>query len=691
LFDIIKESLSNEEYDEAFGCLLIISVKKGYSMILDYILSKLKEMDEISKLKEMDESVLEYCLTKRDNHGQSVLIHVILGQDKDITGTECLDILMKYRVHFDIDVEDDNGNTALHYAVEGNWKLDRTLAKTLIRNGACINVKNKEGVYAMDCIPANTIEDILDACIEEPNGSMNERKNENYEIKMNFSIFSHKETLETRNESDFIIALQNSSSHQHLLYHPLISTFLHIKWQRVSYIWYLNLVVNMIFYFLILFYMFYCRKDQIWLGITDKETNVLAMKIIITIIGSIHMLREIIQLRIFRFDYFQSIDNYIEVSILVLTCSMLYTTDILIQQSMAAWLVLMITVELLLHFEKMHLLKMSLYVSMFRKITFNFVKLSILILWMVIAFGISFYLLIHVTPNDVSHKEINGQNKIQIGIQNMTEVMGEESKRENRFAPTLKDALLKTLIMSTGEFDFSSLDFHYFPASRLLFAVFVFSIFLVGLNLLNGIAISDIQSIQNDASKYHVRDQIECIFNFDNLKPIFSLFGCLYLWKKSQIFDDCFPDKVIASMYPNRHHSTLWVKCSGHKESRFHFLKFYKWFNYKKRNIHKCEECKEIKALLRCKKCGEAKNICKQCREQSQNVNYQNIFRHEYKIPPEFITLAKQIKEELERKDIENKTEKQMSDINERNSKMENRLMNIERNLEDILRYIQKS
>ncbi|CAL4196841.1 unnamed protein product, partial [Meganyctiphanes norvegica] len=351
LFDIIKESLGNEIYDEAFGSLLIIAARRNCSIILGLILNKMNEMWD-------NKSLLKYWLNNRDKYGRAVLTHVILRQDKESSGVDCMEVLMSFKQYLDIDAKDCNGYTALHYAVLGEETLDRTLAALLIRNGACINIKNKEGICVIKSIPAIVLEDILNSCIEEPNGFTNDRKKENYALKMDFSIFSHKENNDERNESELIKAVQNSQSHYHLLYHPLVTTFLHMKWQKVKYIWYLNLLFNVTFYTLILLYMYLYREYCILNETIGKKMNLLFLKIVLTIIGSFLMTREVIQFYLFKNKYIQSFENYLEVTILVLTFIMLYIENLETMQIMKimAWLVVFISAEFLLLLEKLHLL-----------------------------------------------------------------------------------------------------------------------------------------------------------------------------------------------------------------------------------------------------------------------------------------------------------------------------------------------
>ena len=274
---------------------------------------------------------------------------------------------------------------------------------------------------------------------------------------------------------------------------------------------------------------------------------------------------------------------------------------------------------------------------MFKRITYNFVKLTFLLFCLVIAFGVSFYLLIHVTPDGEGNSQMKDHPKNDTTIQANEGI----STNNTRFAKSLILAILKTAIMSTGEFDFSNLDFHYFPASSLLFALFIFSIFLVAMNLLNGIAISDIQAIREYAIQYKLQDQIDCIINFDNFKSIYSKLYGSNDCNRGLIFQSCFRSKVITS-YPNRSYPSCSVKCDGHKECCctnrivFYFMK--------------------LVNSISCNKYGYNEHICKECKSN---------FRHHYTIPPKFVALAKKIKEG--------------HDLSEKESRTETRLMILEK------------
>ncbi|CAL4213880.1 unnamed protein product, partial [Meganyctiphanes norvegica] len=430
---------------------------------------------------------------------------------------------------------------------------------------------------------------------------------------------------------------------------------------KIKYVWYLNLLFNYIFFILIFFYIFYYGCHFIESGniARNLDLNTLPLKVVISIMWSMMLVREIIQLVSFKWDYFKSFENYLEVAILILTCIMHFTENSPAQQSISAWLVVFSTMEMILLFEKMHLLEMAIYISMFKRVTLNFVKLLIIISWMVLSFGLSFFLLFHITSTHGKQSSLEiviGQNKTEIEIQN-----------ENKFA-TWNGAVLKTLVMSIGEIEFSDLDFEHFPlASKLLFVMFIFIVVLVGLNLLNGIAISDIQAIRHEATNYHVLDQVDCLIKFDQFNPFHKWLCLSKMWKKSQIFECCFPDKVIDSIYFNKHHSNtwvsskLWVRCKGHEDYhhiRFKIMRMKQWFIFncyvRTEPAHnKCTDCEQLKVLPRCNRCGEEKKLCQDCQTKIQQDKHVCIFKHKYKIQPKFVKNAKQI---IEESDIKERT-----------------------------------
>ena len=622
LLDFTITSLGKESYEEAFRCMLIIAGSKGYSIILETILIRGIEMGE---------GTIKSWLTNTDKDGQTVLTHVILGQQQNKADTDtcadhkrCMDILMERRQYLNIDAKDKKGNTALHYAVQQgkNDTLNhRTLSKVLIKNGASINVKNKEGVCVIDIIPAKSIEDVLNECIIEPNISSKDRDDEDYELAMDFR------SLDTRNESEFIKSLHNSQSHNHLLHHPLVATYLHITWQQTKFVYFLSLLLNYIFFGLIFFYMFYRRKYQVLFGTHYKDLYEIILKATITFIGLIMIIREIVQSCVFRANYLKSLENYLELAVILLTPWMLYVEDMYAKQSIEALLVILIPIEFFLHLEKIDIFDTSRYIKMFRKIAYNYLKLGYLLAGMFIAFGVSFYLSFqepishdvlervkNSTFTNTFWKLIGLNKKDSVFSLNEQEAMEIFNQTESGYAATWIESVIKTLVMSTGQFDLDKLDFASYPVSVMIMSLFMFSIYLVSMNFLNGIAVSDIQNMRTDAFG-NVKHHVQCLLLFEHLKALFSK-------KKCQIFDEKIHE-IFITTYPNRS-KDIRVKCEGQK--------------------HKDH-------------------------------------KHEYLIPTEIVTAAMQVKEELERKEQRNTKKVILEDIQRQQRNTERRLQQVENSI----------
>ena len=260
---------------------------------------------------------------------------------------------------------------------------------------------------------------------------------------------------------------------------------------------------------------------------------------------------------------------------------------------------------------------------MIRKITYNYVKLLFFLIYPIVAFGISFYFCIFTENDD----EPQVENKLL----NVPDVYEKENRTE--FAESFLEASIKTLIMSTGEFDFSDLVFK----SRsiwILYMLFVFVVFLVGMNLLNGIAISDIQEIQKDAGRYHVRQQVNCLVTYDKLEALCDWVFCSYIWGNCQNFVYCFPDKVI-ELDPHTNIAAggdTYVRCSVHERQTFignsyTFIKQMSLFNSKPAID---------KGLLNTMSCEEGRSV-------TDTTLQTKVRGHKYFIPAEYITSAKQI------------------------------------------------
>ena len=71
-------------------------------------------------------------------------------------------------------------------------------------------------------------------------------------------------------------------------------------------------------------------------------------------------------------------------------------------------------------------------------------------------------------------------------------------------------SVFKTLAMFVGELDFSDLPYHsskLSPETFLFLVVFVFAVMIVQMNLLSGLAVSDVRALQKNAEIESIRSR----------------------------------------------------------------------------------------------------------------------------------------------------------------------------------------
>ncbi|XP_050725076.1 transient receptor potential cation channel protein painless-like isoform X3 [Eriocheir sinensis] len=480
----------------------------------------------------------------------------------------------------DLDAQSKLGFTALHHAVLHN---DQSFVRELLLSGANFSIKSRLGTLAITDIQPSVLEEVLNDCIK----SCNEEFNDNFKIILHYNILAPKQTLqqpEIQPEMEFLRCLSNSSKHRYLLVHPVIDTFLFLKWQKIKKYFHLNILVYSAFLilltiYILLFHGTFTPSTDADLSGHNATTNTsvpdpiklnMALKMSLQVLISICTLylavREGIQLYVSWRQYLMRMKNWLEILIILMTCMVLFMPmEAAVQQSVCAWLVQFSWIELV------PLLgghpALSIYITMLTKVIDRIVKFIAMFSSMVVAFSISFYLAFQV----------------------------DEHFNTTSFTP-FHNSLLKTLTMATAEIEYTDLPLDTFPlSSRLLYVAFVFLIMLVLMNLLNGLAVSDIHKIQQEAeivsssSRVKLMYYIESVLLASPLHHIFqrSLLCCEggeekveddfsfaahpgqhnparkllnRLGRSTFVFQTCFYDKQSRPVFPNLH-KTMWYVC----------------------------------------------------------------------------------------------------------------------------------
>ena len=161
---------------------------------------------------------------------------------------------------------------------------------------------------------------------------------------------------------------------------------------------------------------------------------------------------------------------------------------------------------------------------MFYKVMKTYLHFLVIYIFFIVAFGLAFFIMLH--------KDNGDENNVTNAITNETSKL---SKENYVYFDTPWLALVKTLTMFVGELQFEDIpifdvyDSSLRPLAHLFFLCFVFLIVVVLVNLLNGLAVSNVAKIEAEAeywihsSRLEVILQIESIFlNYKEEESIFQ-------------------------------------------------------------------------------------------------------------------------------------------------------------------------
>ncbi len=222
-------------------------------------------------------------LTAVDERTQENVLHFILknGDAEDAHGhAKCLEHLLtdeklKPPVQKLINKRDNTLNSALHYATR-LWPQD--IVRKLLEAGANIGLKNHWNEVPISRIQPETMEEFLnDHCIQ----SQGEVNHESLQVTFDYTFLAppvdelflqgginsidpeeqnlqstREETRPALPETESLWYLGQSKEHRHLLKHPVITSFLYLKWGLIRKDFNRNLRFYLIFVFMLTWFIF---------------------------------------------------------------------------------------------------------------------------------------------------------------------------------------------------------------------------------------------------------------------------------------------------------------------------------------------------------------------------------------------------------------------------------------------------
>ncbi|XP_076748857.1 transient receptor potential cation channel family member painless [Xylocopa sonorina] len=399
---------------------------------------------------------------------------------------ECLKLLLERDV--DVRCTDKKGNTPLHYAARAGCSEAVTL---LLAKGSYIGQMNKFNVPPIADISASTISEYFDECIQVKKDLLNE-----YTIEFDYKCLiphdtSYKENRQKNSinqgtgEMDIFQFIADKNGLRDLLTHPLLSSFLYLKWHRIRYILWLNSVFYVLFYLLLNSYilqMIYMkdsemsRNSSVHTEIEIKgSSSVVFLWVATGLATALLAVREILQLISSPCHYLSSFENWIEMALIILGFAVWYDMNIQIAAVtilLSAWLLVTL-------FGKYP--RTSIAIEMFKTVSINFIRFLVFYAILIVAFALAFFTLFKDADEE--------QNFLDFG-----------------------HSLFKTIIMLTGELEANDIPFVSHPIlSHLIFVFFVFLITVVLFNLLNGLAVSDTAHILHKAELFGLISRVQVL------------------------------------------------------------------------------------------------------------------------------------------------------------------------------------
>lgn len=392
-------------------------------------------------------------------------------EDDKVAFGKCVDLMLKYAT-YGVNEQNEDDYTALHLAVQYS---KTSVVHDLLKKGAYIGMQDCADRPAIANVDPKTLKSHFDRCISGEDM-----------IVLNFeNLISPSDDYP--NDMEAIQFISKSYELRHLLEHPLIASFLFLKWQRLALLLYTDLMC----YFL-LSLITGCVSIYYIVNPAAHSGKMCAVTLIFSIYTAS---RRLLQITFCSLDYRKSHENYANSISTVVTVLFLVLFVVAVPMkfqtpTMAAISIILITYEFFTlagsfwHF--------SIYSEMFITVAKSSIKSLQLYAIFLPAFSLLFYILLRDPHDDRDPPDFN------------------------KF-PTLGASMVKTIVMSAGEFDVANVDFDLNAFGVYVFVGFVFLISTVFMNLLNGLAVSDTQKIQAKAELMSFKRRCQVLARYEEV------------------------------------------------------------------------------------------------------------------------------------------------------------------------------
>jgi ankyrin repeat protein len=555
-----------EEYNERLSHFLEIAVENSLINIVDLLISYGADINRVSKVskhkmpptfiayKNADYGIFNSFMLRPEiklyysdspESPRKTLLHLFFDEFKTQTYAsfkkcnfsrhlthdqkKCFDLIMQSKkcTRELVNSKDENNLTTIYYAVK--FKIDYCTIE-LLKNGAYI-----DKVIGKGGIRKSLLTNFLDSCIT----TRGVHDDEDYEININYGFlmpYSHViscrkfrklgtnlqlpisqktpeefSTLMEESETKYaeemkpLQKIAQSEELQHFLLHPVISSFVLLKWNKLNFLIYINLLLILMYMFSFIPFAVLCQTIPVDERAASFAYNFFYILSFISL--SFIIIRESMQFFLSVSQYLQSRSNWIDIFLIVSSIVILFFEEQVpnhISRMLRTIIILLATIEYFNLLGLLPLLSVSLHTKMFKKVCTTFVKSLAFYSVLILAFAFSFYTL----QGDKFAKDLvklahEGRDNTtnDIPVTNAT-----RNERFNNFN-TIGLSIIKSFVMLTGELETSYVHLEGTTYAA-LFLLFLFLVTIVLYNLLNALAVSDTQEIKSDAKLIDLQQRI---------------------------------------------------------------------------------------------------------------------------------------------------------------------------------------
>lgn len=457
-------------------------------------------------------NVLKALLKLNDPGGNvTKLIRLACNGYKEIKSKEhekCIDLLLE-KPGINIRLLDEDEQSVIFYLRDWPQKIPK-----LLDMGAFFGKRHPQFLPDISFVNPKMLEEHFDKCI-------NLTYIPKFSVKLNKSVeFDLKNFIESgQNEMIALKFIGNSDDYKHLLTHPLVETFVLLKWKQLSpglHLYFLSYLAFSILTFssFIAYHEFGCIP--IWLKWSTMILNVtMGARNYYLFMG---LLWELVKIQSITFNHLK-VKKLKTYTCVVINLCIDITKDslvslILFNDSMnllsinsypkCAIICVVIIIGQLSILAKRIFLPFSQQYIMLRGVAWRSIQSLLLYGVLLPAFALAFYLL--QIPTKPGHHDLSKNN-----------ISDDQNQANSNNHPTFIHSVMKTIVMSTGEFDYGEKleTFSSNPLFLIVFFTFLFLISIIFMNSMNTHAIGDTNRITADTEFYSLRERCEQLYSLD--------------------------------------------------------------------------------------------------------------------------------------------------------------------------------